>query len=114
MAALIDAAARQGFPDADRLWHMGLSEAARALEARAAERRAQAGRDERLAWMAGYYAAVAVHAPGKYPRRSGTAFRAAAHAQPMTETQMKAALMAFAAERTDEGGSEDDTGDAED
>ena len=47
MARIIALAARQGFPDADRLWHMGLSEAARALEARAAERRAQAGRDER-------------------------------------------------------------------
>ena len=33
-------------------------------------------RDERLAWMIGYYAALAMHAPRRYPRRSGECIRA--------------------------------------
>lgn len=112
MAAVIADAARQGFPDAGRLWRMSLSEAARALEGYAAARRAQDARDERLAWMAGYYAALAVHAPGRYPRRSGTAFHAVGAA--MTEAQMKDALLAFAAGQARKEGFSDDTGDAED
>ena len=97
MAALIGDAARQGFPGADRLWDMGLRQARLELEAFAARRRAEAERDERAAWMAGYYAAIAVHAPRRYPRRSGTAFRFSGAPRPMSEAQMKEALAALAA-----------------
>lgn len=96
MAAVIDGAARQGFDGAERLWDMSPAEAERALAAFAARRRAEQERDERLAWMIGYYAAVAVHAPRRYPRRSGTAFRRFGAAAPMTEAQMKRALLALA------------------
>ena len=96
MAAVIDGAARQGFDGAERLWGMSPAEAERALAAFAARRRAEQERDERLAWMIGYYAAVAVHAPRRYPRRSGTAFRRFGAAAPMTEAQMKRALLALA------------------
>ena len=96
MAEIIEGAARQGYPGADGLWRMSLAEAARALEGFAAARRAQLERDERLAWMAGYYAAVAVHAPRRYPRQSGTAFRRTGPRPPMTEAQMKRALLALA------------------
>ena len=110
---LLEEAARAGFDDPARLLSMGLRDAELALTAHAARLRLQRERDERLAWMAGYYAAIAVHAPRRYPRRSGTAFRAMTG--PMTEEQMKAALLGFAAGHTD--GSERsgyDAGDAED
>jgi len=97
MAALIDGAARQGFPGADRLWGMGLRQARQELEAFAARRRAETERDERTAWMAGYYAAIAIHAPRRYPRRSGTAFRFSGPPRLMSEAQMKDALAALAA-----------------
>lgn len=113
MAEIIAEAARQGFPDADRLWGMSLAEAERTLEAHAARRRARFERDERLAWMAGYYFAIAAHAPRRYPRRSGTVFRAAGAARAMTEAQMKDALFALAAERAGEE-AEYDAGNAED
>lgn len=106
-------AARQGFPDAAGLWRMSLSEAGDALEGFAAARRAQFERDERLAWMIGYYAALAVHAPRRYPRRSGECIRAGGEARPMTEAQMKDALLALAAEQPDGEESGHDTGDAE-
>ena len=109
-AALIREAARRGFPDAGRLWGMTLREAALALEAFAAARRHQEEANERLAWMAGHYAAIAVHAPRRYPRRSGTAFRAAGAPAPMDEAGMKAALLALAARRDGpEGGDSHDT-----
>ena len=96
MAAVIDGAARQGFDGAESLWGMSPAEAERALAAFAARRRAEQERDERLAWMIGYYAAVAVHAPRRFPRQSGTAFRPAGPRPPMTEAQMKRALLALA------------------
>ncbi len=106
MAAMIEGAAREGFPDAGRLWRLSLREAELELTAFAARRRAEAERDERLAWMAGYYAAIAVHAPRRYPRRSGTAFHARVAPEPMTEAQMKRVLEALAAERARDGRSE--------
>ena len=107
-AALVESAVRQGFPGAHALWDMSPREAALALEGFAAARRAEAARDERLAWMAGYYCAVAFHAPKRYPARSGETFRTPG--APMTEAQMKAVLLAFAAERS----MRDDIGNLED
>lgn len=95
MAAVIEAAAARGFPDAGGLWGMSLREAELALTAYAARQRALRERDERLAWMAGYYAAVAVHAPRRYPRRSGGVFRQVQAPGAMTEAQMKRALLAL-------------------
>ena len=112
MLELIDAAARQGYPDAGGLWRMTLREARWALESFAAARRAENERDERLAWMSGYYFALALHAPRRYPRRSGETFRPAGGA--MSEAQMKEALLAFAANRAAmEKEDEHDIGDAE-
>ena len=83
-------AAAQGFPDPGRLWRMTPREAGDALAAYSAARRLEAQRDERLAWMIGYYAALAVHSPRRYPKQSGTTFHAAAEA--MDEEEMKRVL----------------------
>ena len=112
MQALIDAAARQGYPGAAGLWRMSPREAQWALESFSAARRAEAARDERLAWMCGYYFALAAHAPRRYPRRSGETFRPADAA--MSEAQLKEALLAFAAGRAEmKEENEHDVGDAE-
>ena len=97
MTAIVDDAARRGFTDAGRLWRMTPREAELALEGFIARRRDAEARDERLAWMAGYYCALAVHAPRRYPRRSGETFHV--HGMAMTDAQMKDALRAFAAGR---------------
>ena len=86
---VVDAAAR-GFPDPGRLWHMTPREAGDALTAYGAARRLEAQRDERLAWMIGYYTALAVHSPRRYPKQSGTTFHSAGLA--MSEEEMKRVL----------------------
>ncbi len=106
MAEMIEGAAREGFQNAGRLWGMSLREAELELTAFAARRRAGGERDERLAWMAGYCAAIAVHAPRRYPRRSGTVFHARVAPESMTEAQMKRVLQALAAENARDGRSE--------
>lgn len=105
--AVLESAASAGFPNPDGLWRMTLSEMQRALEAHAESRRIQAEQEDRVAWMTGYYAAIAWHAPRRYPRQPRLVRRGW---KPMTEEQMRHALMAFAAERSDRY----DFGDAED
>lgn len=89
---IIAGAAAQGFPDPGRLWRMTPREIGDALEAFAAERREAAARDERLAWMIGYYCALAVHSPRRYPKRSGVTFHAARARRAMGEEEMKSVL----------------------
>ena len=89
---------------------MDLGEVERALAAFQGARRAGAARDERLAWMTGYYCALAWHAPRRYPVRPGITFFPARQEDAMSEAAMKAALMEMARERR----TQDDAGDAED
>lgn len=106
MLEIVDAAAQAGFSEVDRLWRLSLADAEHVLTAFAASRRAAMERDDRAAWMTGYYCAIAQHAPRKYPRRPRLIRNAPA---PMTEAQMKRALMTFASERRNE----DDIGNVE-
>ena len=98
--AVLRRAAETGFEAPERLWRMTPGEAALALKAHAARLRLRREEDERLAWMTGYYCAVAFHSPRRYPRRSGTAFSPVGCAA-ADEAQMKALLKAMAARRND-------------
>jgi len=93
MEEVLEAAARAGFPDPDRLWRMTPAAMERAVSAYGA----QAARDDRRAWMAGYYCAIAYHSPGRFPRKPHLV-----HQTPkiMTEEEMRRTMMAFAAERS--------------
>lgn len=93
MAEVLDSAAAAGYPDPDSLWHMTPAAMSRAIAAHGA----QAARDDRRAWMAGYYFAIAAHAPRRFPQRPCLIRQAP---QPMTEEQMRQVLMGFAAERS--------------
>ena len=107
MREIMEEAARQGYPQVEGLWQMTMWEVEQALTAFAANRQAEAERDDRLAWMTGYYCAVACHAPRRYPPRPHLIRQAR---KAMTEAQMKRVLMAVAAGRRNK----DDVGNAKD
>lgn len=94
MEDALEAAAQAGFPDPERLWHMSPAAIERAFIAHSV----QAVRDDRRAWMAGYYCAFAFHEPRRFPRKP-TLIRQISHS--MTEKEMQRRLLIFAAERND-------------
>ena len=73
------------------------AEAELALTAYAARERRKLERMDAAAWLAGRYAAVAWHAPGRYPQRPATLKPAR-----MSDGEMKAALLALARQREGE------------
>lgn len=93
MEEILDEAARAGFPDPEKLWHMSPAAIERAIAAHAA----QSAREDRMAWMAGYYCAIAFHAPRRFPRKPHLIHQPS---RSMTESQMRQALLALAAERS--------------
>jgi len=99
---MLEDAARAGFPAPEKLWHMSPAGIERTFIAHAA----RAEQDDRRAWMAGYYCAIAFHAPRRFPRKPHLICQT--H-KTMTEKEMQRVLMAFAAERSsyDVGNAED-------
>lgn len=90
---MVDRAAEAGLEQPSRLWRMTPREIEWELDAFAARERRRVARMDELAWLAGRYAAVAWHAPRRYPRRPD----AVAHPRaPMTDAEMKRALLRFA------------------
>ena len=97
----MERAARLGLAPARALWHMTPKELELAVQAEKARQASRLEWADALAWLAGGYAALGVHAPQRYPRRP-EGLRSGGE---MTDAEMERAALAFAARRT--GGESD-------
>ncbi len=95
-ARMTERAAEAGWQDAEKLWHMTPREIELAFKALAAQERRRMARADALAWLMGRYAAIAWHAPRRYPHRPDGVV---CDRPPMREAEMKRVLLNIARRR---------------
>ncbi len=90
---MIARAADAGFEQPERLWRLTPAEIELELRAFAARERRRIERMDEGAWLAGRYAAIAWHAPRRYPSRPDGVLHPRA---PMTDAEMKRVALGLA------------------
>ena len=100
----MERAARQGIAPYRELWHMTPRELELGIAAQRDQNARRLEEADLLAWLAGGYAALALRAPKRYPKRP-----AGVRAQTeMSDAEMERALRGFAARRKGEVNDGDD------